>query len=353
MELSLYRDVEENSESVSDKVFSLVCVLNGLFTQTSRSQRLKVIASVMWFLMAVLWLYWLACLLHHDVLAAEEQVNLMSMVFVFNSVYYSISCLCLRLSFITRNEDFKFILKKRGRKFHDLAHIVVCASSIQVLHVHRFIEARDDFARLHEVVFFFYDMIMMSFFLLYNDAINNILEAQLELKNFAKSTLFREIDNILSEKWKIRNQVKKVNELFATPLVVYYSQLLMVVLFTFKQAVGTQYTSVETAILVVCQCSYLFQLFSVARKGSALAAHGFRLEIRFLKLVPDQTAFEHASILTVLRFREEWDVLQVACFTLSISSFLRFLASCVTCIAVVLQFDSKVVGTINRLSAAS
>lgn len=44
----------------------------------------------------------------------------------------------------------------------------------------------------------------------------------------------------------------------------------------------------------------------------------------------------------VIWFREDWNLLKNGCFNLSSENFLSYLATCVTCTAVTLQFDRRV-----------
>ena len=57
------------------------------------------------------------------------------------------------------------------------------------------------------------------------------------------------------------------------------------------------------------------------------------------------------ELTNVFRFREEWDSLKVASFSINLNSFLRYVATQVTFLIVVLQIEYEVTRTMNALAA--
>ena len=92
-------------------------------------------------------------------------------------------------------------------------------------------------------------------------------------------------------------------------------------------------------------------MFSLAERGSHVKARSAPLGNRFLKEVLSgfRDSREDDDLIATFRYREEWDVLKVARFTVDASNFSRYLTCCFTFVALLLQCDYKVVGYVNHL----
>ena len=84
-------------------------------------------------------------------------------------------------------------------------------------------------------------------------------------------------------------------------------------------------------------------MFELARKSSVLMSLSLQIEHQLTKRFRSETPVE----LAVFRFREDYDVPQVSVFSHSVPNYLRF--ERITCVAVILQFDYKVVRKIPDL----
>lgn len=338
-------------ETVADRVHRCICVLNGLFSGTLRSLRLRVISSLMWCTSAVLWLCWFSWSLNRDILQAAERVSLIQIVSALQGILDIVNVLYVRLLFLRKNGEFEFSLQARGRSLRDLGPHMVSIACMAVLNVQKFIAATQHFGRVGSISYFLLSATARSSFLLYNYAMNDILGAQLQLKNAVKSGVRLDSKYIVSQKWKIRKRIRDVNGMFATPLAIYQARVPVTLIYLFWQAVDKGNTNLTKMFLFMFQCTFLNHLFVLSRKSSTLVAGGTGIEVHFMKQVPDQNVLHHVNLLGVLRFREEWDVLQVAGFSLSTPNFLRYVGFCMTCVAVVLQFDYRIVRALNRLSS--
>lgn len=338
--------------NVSDILFRALCVMSGLFPQLSQSRRQRVVSVLIWLSTLVLWIFWIYDFLCREIALGYEDPNMFQMISIPNWVIYSIVGLSWRLLFMLKSKDFESVLQKRNRRLRDVVLPVLSVSPLQVLHVYKFFTITDKSARFGELCFLSFDFIVLGFFLAYEDATTHILKIHTQLNVSTKTTTALTATEILAEKGRIRKMTRKINKLFALPLAMYYSNIVIVVLYTLSQSLGNRSAAHETVILIVCQFCYLLQLSLLAKKGSTLATKCLKLESIVLMRIPDNDSPSSSHLLRAVRFREEWDVLKVGCFALGTPNLLRFLASCVTFIAVVLQFDYRVVRAMNRLGSS-
>lgn len=232
-----------------------------------------------------------------------------------------------------------------------MASILFCVPCIQFLQIQRFFLAHNWSSRFINLCFFYFDLNAMTFFVLYDDAMNNIRKVQIRLEISMEATKYLNAFESLSLKRKIRYLIRKLNKQFALPLAMFYSQIVMAILFSFSRVVGARTTITESMNFILFQFFLILIHFCLAGKASSVAAHGAKVESILIMRSSGGLQVECANLLGVLRFREDWDVLRVACFPLRISNLLSFLACCITCVAVILQFDYKVARSLSRLSA--
>lgn len=342
---------QRNYERVPDTVIRILCAINGQFFALSKSKRLKVISLVMLFSALLVDAFFLHEFLKRNIFLKTEPLSFSQLIVVLNVISFSIVCLHWRLIFILRNDDFGFVLQNRGRRLRDMAFTLFCVSSIQVLHIEQCFGAEDWSNGFIEFCFLYFDFTVMSFFLLFDDAINNILKVHAQLGISTGAAVSSEAIRIILLKCKIRKLVKKANKLFALPLATFYCQIVMTVLFIFSSVDEGKDTTGDVTIFSMLQACFIFTLFHTARKASIVAARSVELESLVITQITGGSQVEYANLLSVIRFREEWDVLRVACFPLSVANLLRFLAFCITCVAVILQFDFKIVRALNRMSS--
>lgn len=123
----------------------------------------------------------------------------------------------------------------------------------------------------------------------------------------------------------------------------------MVVIFTLF--IGKQGTTRETVLLRLCKIGFLLQPSSVTKRSLTLSANSVNLESMLMASCPDYHILKYANRPSLLQFRKEWEALRVACLTKNIPDLFRFLASCITCVVVVLRFDHRVVKALQHLSS--
>lgn len=254
-----------------------------------------------------------------------------------------------------KNEDYESILRKHGRSLGQVIPKMVCLS-LYIAFDAKTILKSTEWVRTFEGIFMMIsDSTLTSFYLLYDDAACNILDYQARLALSVKTSLHSDENYVFSQKWRLRRLMEKVNRLFAWPLSTFFSVLFLVILHTSARFLESNPDQWDTMLFIACELCDPIQMYALASKGSAIGAQNAKLESYLLEHTSVATFDSQirARLLPVFRVREEWDVLQVAGFTLNLPNFLRYLGFCVSFVAVILQFDYKVVRAINDLSGKS
>lgn len=288
-----------------------------------------------------------------QVSSKTERLTLAESVDLICGVVGAFGALRWKLSFILRNDDFESTLLVNGRRFRDFLPILLCSCPLQVMTVMLAATAPSWPVLLGYLFFIIYNSTTITSLLLYNDAMLNILQIEADLARSAK-TLIDE-NEFIAKKWELRDRIKSVNELFAEPLMILYSQLPMMVLFTFCEVLGRSPELGELVVLIICMFSYLYQFLFLVRKGSDLNARTSILDMRLhLKIAMSDNGEDCVHLNSVIvQFcpRGELDSLRVICYTIDTANFMRYLLFCVTVVTILLQFDYKVVRYVNKLSS--
>lgn len=250
-----------------------------------------------------------------------------------------------------RNKKYESVLPERGSGLRAFISRTICYTLYIAMDVKYVTAATGWRRRLTCMLTLIADMTLLDYFYLYDDAVSNILELQADLQLSMETSSIPMESNHRSRKWLIRKHIRRVNKLFAFPLATFFSVLLPVVFFTFTQFFDHRLNPSESALVLVDQGCYLIQMFGIARKGSLVRSRGVDLE-GFLaqQSSPARFAFHsRAEVSSVFGMREEWDAMQILGFSLDVPNFFRYLGFCISFVAVVLQFDYRVVRAMNNL----
>lgn len=157
--------------------------------------------------------------------------------------------------------------------------------------------------------------------------------------------------DLVDQKWEIRDLISTLNSLFSFPLVFIYSQISIGSVILFVHCV-TGIRPVQTTLFAGCQLCLGYITNSMARKCSNIMALLIEVERRLLRGLHEvEFCSEYPQLQwRVLHFDEKWDAPHIGCFVLNQRTFMSFLATSFTCLAVVLQFDFKVVWVVNELA---
>lgn len=168
-------------------------------------------------------------------------------------------------------------------------------------------------------------------------------------------------NELIAQKERIRKDISILNELFAVPLVFIYCQIPTAAITLFIYFV-TDTLLLESYVSFFSQVSFVIFVFVMARRCNAVMSLLIEVEHRLLLKLNAMSSFGGLRTSSMghdcpqlqwqaLRFDENWDSIHIGCFVHDQRTVVSFMASCVTCLAVVLQFDFKVVRVVNDLAA--
>lgn len=160
-----------------------------------------------------------------------------------------------------------------------------------------------------------------------------------------------DIQELVRSRWTVRDATSAFNEICGMVMFLLYLKSFTSTIFLAGSLI---YSSIGTSIfaLSVCHVCYLLQMHLAVAEASCIEDHCDRIDRVLYRNLRDHQPFDQDQLhelRAVLSFRSNWDSLKMlGGFAVDTRSFYLFLASCVTCIAVILQFDSKVMLSLNK-----
>lgn len=341
-------NVKLNSSTRADRVFWVLCTITGLCFESRRNSYSRIlcifgliVTAAVSFCSLPWWFY------------KEGTLTSSSSVILLAGVISKTVTLRWKILFIREYDSFEFILRSRGRRSTDLLPFLSPLFPKLVLTFKILSEATTWWVPFCEMTHLFYTFSMSSFLMLYADAITKILGIQndlmLSLENLDSSS---DADSLIPRKWLIRDLTAKVNALFARFMVVFYFKLLTTVILLFNLIALQTSESTELYLTYVWIIAALLQILLTVRKCSTVNTNNLRLESYVFKLAYEESRGIDANFLSVFRVREEFDDLKVGTFTIDIQNFLKYLTFCVTIVAIVLQFDYRIVRQLNNSNSS-
>lgn len=345
--------IEEKRASYLDYIFRVACLFHGL--QTGYKPRI--------WLTRFLWMTWLVILISFlgtlplnyqlETAVFEGHMSLSELTTSGHELLQCATVLCTVLLVLWEHDNIEPLLQKHERPPQKIVFPLVSILPSLLELGFRAKLLNQWFEVYTRIRSLFTNFTMGIFFMIYVDMMSNFVKNQERiLRNIATGR--PNTKSVAAEKWKIRHQIKTVNSVFAMSLSAHYLLVFMTVVSSFAQIIRHK-PDLEDAIFMICALLVnLLQLLVLAHESSVLKRQSIDIECFLLRQIKAEDTSRNSlytDLLAVLRFREEWDVLQVGCFTHDVANFLKFLATVITCVAVVLQFDYKVVRKITTLSS--
>lgn len=256
---------------------------------------------------------------------------------------YVLSGFFAMLVLARRSENIRILLRSDGRCFRDVIFPVLLASPF-IVSGFRKIAMKNRFASIcTEVLCMHPHLTLVSFFIIYGDILSNLTRRNLRILKSIREEQY--MSHSIAAKWEVRDGIREMNSLFTSTLALCYIEFFVAVVFLFAKLVGQTLSITDKLWLLVNASGIVLQLYLFSRMSSKFTSISLETEYHLLK----RSLLETSPEVMVFRFREEWDVPRCAVFAQSVPNFLRYLASTVTCVAVILQFDFKVLGEIADL----
>lgn len=175
------------------------------------------------------------------------------------------------------------------------------------------------------------------------------------------STTWPNLDSLIAQRWLIREAVAELNALYGPPLALVHVQILAGGLSVFAFILVDPFLKTVPLVIVTHVARHLL-LFEMARRTSALKKllvdFETELLLRYGGAVPPFCidGFDNARMCSLLqwqslRFVDRRDSPRVGCFVNGVPAFMSFLATGVTLLAILSQFDFRLVHKVGQLSA--
>lgn len=194
-------------------------------------------------------------------------------------------------------------------------------------------------------------MSFFAFLSIYKDITSGLINDQRDIVESLRVGRANCLDSI-AKKWTIRKRIRDTNLIFSGVLTIMYLLDFIAAIYILNAAILRRASWGEKAFLLLILCLRPAQNFGLARQCSELRSWCLEADRLLLVQLQDKRMCEkcHRDTSAVFRFHDEWDVLKIGYFSHSAENFVKFLATALTCSAIALQFDYKM---LRELTASS
>ena len=340
------------SPTFCDLVFNLLIAIHGLESSSTPNKWMRRTSFVLWLTALMFFPLSGPLYVYREILSKIEPRLSLSQItstlsgFTF-SAFTSYSAFVLRW----KHAEIESLLRKNGRGMSSVISFLVLLVPEMLLD---YLLAPHDgglVVCISSYTFFLQHLAMATTLMIYNDLTGDLLE-KLDEFRIAMSDPARGERTLIRERWMIRDRIRAVNSVCALPLSLFYPQLFLSTVYISGGLIlldlGFRVISLQTASFICFTSQILF----LAYKASKVEAQSEEIEREYLQRVSNDASFEFIDTAVVRTFQlhKDWDCLQIACFPHNLALFWRYISVMLTCVAVVLQFDFKVVREITELS---
>lgn len=256
-------------------------------------------------------------------------------------------------TFMINGRKARRFIRSRVESVADVVIPLVCFLPVLYTFTHVAI-AQDNFMLfLSYITYIVFKLLTMLFYSTYLTICGHVVSKLQRLYNLASQSAVT-LDELMRRKLETRDEIQAVNLFFSKPLAVLYFELFISMVYHISAAVTPDMDCIPNTLLAGCLCIHTSLVFLIARKSSKIQSESLSIELRIWKRIMKENAGslsdQELMALNVCRFREEWDALQAASFTLSKGNFVSYVSTVVTLVVVVLQFDYQIVRRLTTLA---
>lgn len=333
----------ESSSKLSDILFRFLCATHGLHTGLPIIRRLGLF---FWIAMDII--LPVASFLHlkFSLTNRPDHASLSQLASMLGILIFALSTMASTFIFMVKHETIGKLLKTGPRNVGDVLLPMLCATPalVYIASVESYLDTITGASRL--VNYTTSAISTATFFAIYYDVIDK-LSSDLEALHQIVSRTDAKYRDLVKEKIRIRREIKTVNSLFALPLSLQCFRFFDMSLYLSACLITGAKSRYATLLFIGFTATHCAQIYIANCKASRVISRCLRTEKRLLTIYAVDGEFrrngEHRELLTALEFREEWDSIRMFCFTLRMDNVFRCLPTILTCMAVILQFDFKVV----------
>ena len=326
-----------------DVIFRCGCMLSGVQTGPVKKVWLDRIISAFWITLLISSFYMIPVETYRRLFTAKEAPSLCEIIQAAHLIVYTATPLHTVFRLKLNEDKLKPLLREQGHRFSDVAVPCLCTVCTLAWYFHNIY--RKSWTWIHVTLWrSVFKLSSVTFFLIYSDSISSVTEDQKDIPDSLQKSV-ASFDELSMKKWKNRARIASTNSLFSEILCIHYVQCLLLTFTLLGKAAGYNAYSAHWTFLLASLVSTSIQLFVLAQKCSSFYQICADTDQNLLMQIRGSNFSKscHSELSAVLRFHDVWDVFKLGCFSHSVGNLLSFLATGLTCAAVALQFDFKVV----------
>lgn len=341
-------------KSLVDWLFESLCSINGLQFSDKPGRWRNGLFLFIWCCVSTFRTWFAISKVYVVFLVNKEVIGLAKIMMVFGGCALTLTTTYNSFVFVRKGESMRKLLRSEGRSLRDflLPTIFVILNNASPLWV---LGSSNYYEGTVAVIYMLCDTITMSgFFCVYTDILESIFQRHENILLSVQSLPKQAESSIVVKKWQARRIIRETNALFAVILSMYYIQAPLIFVIGLAQTMEQTSKLGDSCMILLVLCSFVGLLWLGAIRCSAIASaccgteHVFAEAIDSCDSICRRCQKQH---LRVLAYREDWDSLKMAFFSQNAPNLVGYLVTCMTCVAVVLQFDIKVVRNMANWSS--
>lgn len=336
--------------SPTDLTFRLLYACLGLHTGFPRKRFLQKATFIAWFFIHVSGCLITVMFWRNKLLDAETRS--MATISMFgNDCVFIAALIFFNVRIVFNHDEVELFVRRNGRRVRQLISQATFWAPSGLICLRRGLYGTEKGVGQKEVYFSLLHLLLMVFFSLSVDLASNLKDAHEEILTLAANIeAYRE--RIRSLKWELRDRIRRINELFSWLWAVHCLLTFETAVFIVVEMSSGQLSMLDKIVHSMAEIFPLVRFSLLADGSSSLKNLCLEMEVRFLRRDSKNGIRKNTaeSLLPVMAYREDWDILRSGSFPLETGRFLGFLATSLTCTAVVLQFDHHILRTISQMT---
>lgn len=343
------------AKTLSDLIVRLLYISIGLHTGFRKNFPLQIVTSVFWLLVHITGLMSLLVIWQNSLWEPGSK-GLSLFALIGSECAHIGAVICFSILIIRDHDEIEKLIRRSGRKPEHLLLQIACMMPFSLIDFRRALSAANtEGSRLvDEVYFALLHFSVMVFFLTSSDVLHNLKDAHHKLVALTANVEVNE-EEIRCLKWELRDRIKRINKIFAWTWGVHYALILNTGVFVAVAVIDRSLAFTDKTVVFIGHICVLLRLLDLAESSSSLKENCLDIEGRLLGRGRGNAIESSASeaLVATMAYREDLDILRNGCFPLETRRFFSFLATSVTCTAVILQFDYHVLQSLAQASASA
>lgn len=339
------------STSAADLMCQFLYRCLGLHSGFPKKRRFQRVTFVAWVLVHLAG-FWSICVYWQGQLSDSGTRSLSDFSIFGHDCIFIGAVVFVNFKIMLNHDEIESLVRRNGRGTGELFLQLMYGLPFALVCLRRGLTEPDAGIELKEAYFALLEFSAAVFFLACSDMILNLKTIHEDILALASNTDANQ-DEILTLKWKSRDCLRRINELFSRIWGAYAMLMYSTAVFVVVEMVCGRLSLFDKTVTLSGDIFSSFRLYRLAEGSSSLKDSCLKVERMILSKYQKNEIRRDTSkkLLPTMAYREDWDILLSGCFHLESRGFLSFLATSVTCMAVVLQFDYHILQNLQEVTA--